>query len=160
MLFELALNETESDICFSAVRVEATIIGFCVAFIEDRGVLTFCNSQIRTVTVVTHDERLGSAGLWRVGHRVAVYRYEDVGVVAVSDVGTLHQLDEDVSGTGVIDFHIRIFLFYVCAGFLGHGEGDVLLLRLLSDSARVLPAMPGVNDNGLNLGCLAVNLWR
>ena len=68
MLFELTLDEAEGYISLGAVRVKATVVLLHVAFVENRGVFAFSDSEVGTVAVVTHDKGLHAACFRRVSY--------------------------------------------------------------------------------------------
>ena len=71
---------------------------------------------------------------------------EEVGLVAVGDMGALGERDIHIGGAGIDNLHIGVVIGDKFAKFLGDREDDSLLRRLATNGTRFVAAVARVND--------------
>ena len=72
---------------------------------------------------------------------------EEVGLVAVGDMGALGQRDVDIGGAGVDDLHVGVVVGDELAELLGDGEDQVLFHDASAPGAGFGTAVTGVYDH-------------
>ena len=142
----LTLYELEDDVALRRSWVE-TLIGLLIALLHrDNGVLS--HSHIEIILGTVHTERIGfkTAGYLTGWQRIGMYRDKQVGIGAVSNVGTLLQRNEDIRLTGIDDSHIRHIALNIFAKLQCHREIDILFFGNSTKCTRIMTAMTWVDN--------------
>ena len=116
----------------------------------------FSLRHIKVVGYPVHTEGicLQSHSPCALGQGVGVYGDEEVGLVAVGNVGSLMERDKDVGFACVYDFHLWAVVLHESSEGERHVEVDILLLGESAKSACVMTSMSGVDDERETLlGC-------
>ena len=85
-----------------------------------------------------------------------MYGYEQVGVVLVGYVGASVQFYEPVIASGINDVYGRVILLDEFSKTFGNGERDVFFVDFPICRTRVMAAVAGIYDNGLELHKLLI----
>ena len=149
---ERVLEHGQHDEALGSVGVEALvgIVALVVGLQEDVGVLLLGHLEVGTALGETHHEGLDARGGGG-GVRVGMDGDEEVGFVAIGDMGTLGEGDVDVGGAGVDDLHVGVVVGNKLAELLGDGQGDVLLLGATALGAGFGSAMTRIDDHCTHL---------
>ena len=142
----LTLYKLEDDVTLRRSRVE-TLIGLLIALLHrDNGVLS--HSHIEIILGTVHTERIGfkTAGYLTGWQRIGMYRDKQVGIGAVSNVGTLFQRNKDIRLTGIDDSHIRHIALNIFAKLQCHREIDILFFGNSTKCTRIMTAMTWVDN--------------
>ena len=118
------------------------------------GILLLGDLHVGTAARQTHHVCLHAVGHGG-GVRIDMDGNEQVGLVAVGDIGTLGQSDINIGGAGIDNLDVRIVVADQLAKFLGYGKGKVFLLTMLTNGSRLVAAMTRVNDKGFHFSGLS-----
>ena len=86
-----------------------------------------------------------------------MYADKHVGLVAVGNVGTLVQGDEDVGLARIDHLHVGAVLLHIAAEGQGHVQVDGLLLGIFAQRTGILAAVAGIDHQRIFLGCGLTN---
>ena len=142
----LTLYKLEDDVTLRRSRVE-TLIGLLIALLHrDNGVLS--HSHIEIILGTVHTERISfkTAGYLTGWQRIGMYRDKQVGIGAVSNVGTLFQRNKNIRLAGIDDSHIRHIALNIFAKLQCHREIDILFFGNSTKCTRIMTAMTWVDN--------------
>ena len=142
----LVLKELEHDIALRRTRVESLVVLLVVFLNQNNRVFSLCHIKIVGSPVHTEGICLQSRSLCSLGQGVGVDGYKEVGLVAVGNVGTLVERDENVGFASVYYLDAGTIAFHETSEGEGHVEIDILLLGKGAKSTGVMTSMSGVDD--------------
>ena len=146
LLHVAVLHELENHVTLGLARVEALVSGLIVAFVGDDRVFSLRYFEVGGRAGDTERVGLGAIGDFAAGQRVGVYGNEEVGLVAVGDVGAALQRNEDIFLARVHHFHVGAVVLHEFAESERDIQVDILFLAIFAAGAGVVSAVARVDD--------------
>ena len=147
LLHVVVLHKLKDDVTFRPRWVEIVVHLLVVGLLRDDAVFALRHFQVFCSAV--HTEGVGfrprhPAFVCR--HGVGVDGHEEVGLVAVGNVGASLQRHEHISLSGVDHLHVGTVLLHEFAESQCHVEVDGFLLREHAHGTGILSAVSGIDD--------------
>ena len=147
----LILAQLEYYVGLGRIRIKPTITRRVVILKHDHRVLSFRHLKIGGALV--KPERISGSAVYLCAvtvllvDRISMYRYKQVGIRLIGDIGTLLKLFEVIAAAGIHHLHILMALFYHVAKLQSHTQVDALLIGFLAYGAEIMTTVTGVNDH-------------
>ena len=142
----LVLKELEHDIALRRTRVESLVVLLVVFFYQNHRVFSLCHIKVVGRPVHTKGICFQSHSLCSLGQGIGVDGDKEVGLVAVGDIGTLVERDENIGLTSVYYVNAGTIVFHETSEGESNVEIDILLLGKSAKSSGVMPSMSSVDD--------------